>query len=72
MDDTIMAELHHKYNPRPKKKPVSTAQPKKILPRGETYEPVQKETEMQNKKGGDSQNINLKEAETQARRTNTV
>ena len=43
MVDTIMAELQHKYNLRPKRKPVSTAQPKKIFPRGEIYEPVEKE-----------------------------
>jgi ribonuclease HI len=72
MADTIMAELQHKYNLRPKNKPVSTAQPKKIFPRGETYEPVQRETETWNNRGVDSQNINVKEAETQARRTNTV
>jgi hypothetical protein len=46
MADTIMVELQHKYNLRPKNKPVSTVQPKKIFPRGETYEPVQKENEM--------------------------
>ena len=39
MADTIMAELQHKYNLRPKNKIVTTTQPKKILPRGETYEP---------------------------------
>jgi hypothetical protein len=72
MVDTIMIELQHKCNLRPKNKPVSNAQPKKILPRGETYEPVQKETKTQNNKGVDSQNINVKETETQARRTNTV
>jgi hypothetical protein len=41
--DTIMVELQHKYNLRPKYKPVSTTQPKKVLPRGETYEPTPKE-----------------------------
>jgi hypothetical protein len=46
MADTIMAELQHKYNLRSRNKPMSTTQPKKILPRGETYEPIQKEIEM--------------------------
>ena len=54
MVDTIMAELQHKYNLMPKNKPVSTAQPKKIFPRGKTYESIQKETETQNNKGVDS------------------
>jgi hypothetical protein len=58
MVDTIMAELQHKYNLRPKNKSVSTTQPKKILPRGETYEPIPKDTEIQNTK--------IKEAEVQA------
>jgi hypothetical protein len=69
MVDTIMAELQHKYNLRPRNKPVSTAQPKKFFPRGEIYEPAQKETEMRNNIGVDSQNTNVKGAETQARRT---
>jgi hypothetical protein len=47
MVDTIIVELQHKYNLRPKNKPVLTAQPKKILPRGKTYEPAPKETEVQ-------------------------
>jgi hypothetical protein len=60
MVDTIMAEIQHKYNLRPRKKPVSTAQPKKILPRGEIYKPIQKETKMQSNIGVDSQNTNTK------------
>jgi hypothetical protein len=55
MVDTIMVELQHKYNLRPKNKSVSTTQPKKILPRGETYEPTPKDTEIQeyqNKRSG--------------------
>jgi hypothetical protein len=69
MANTIMAELQHKYNLRPRNKPVSTVQPKKIFPRGKIYEPVQKETEMQNNIRVDSQNTNVKGFETQARRT---
>jgi hypothetical protein len=72
MADTVMAKLQHKYNLRPKNKPMSTAQPKKILRRGETYELIQKDTETQNNKGVDSKNINVKESETQVRRTNIV
>jgi hypothetical protein len=72
MEDTIMVELQHKYNLRLKNKPVSTAKHKKNLPRGKTYELIQKETKMRNNKGVDSQNTNVKEAETQARRTKTV
>jgi hypothetical protein len=58
MDDTIMAELQHRYNLRPKNKSVSTTQPKKIMSRGKTYEPVPKDTEIQNTK--------IKEVEAQA------
>ena len=43
MADTIMAKLLHKYNLRPKNKYVSTTQPKKVLPRGKTYEPTPKD-----------------------------
>jgi hypothetical protein len=46
MVDTIKAEIQHKYNLRSRNKPVSTAQPKKFFPRGETYESFQKETEI--------------------------
>ena len=45
MADTIMVELQHKYNLRPKNKLVSNSQPKKFFPRGKTYEPVQREIE---------------------------
>jgi hypothetical protein len=72
MADTIMAEIQHNYNLRPKNKPVMTTQPKKFFPRGETYDPTQKEIEMRNKKGVDSQNTNVKEDETQVRRTKTA
>jgi len=62
--DTIMAELQHKYNIMSKTKNVTTTQPKKILPRGEIYDPTQKETEIQNTK--------IKGAEIQTGRTETV
>jgi hypothetical protein len=61
--DTIMVKLQHKYNLRPKNKPVSTTQPKKVLPRGETYEPSPKEAKTV------LQNTKTKEAEIQAGKT---
>jgi hypothetical protein len=74
MTDSIMAEVQHKYNLRPKKKPVSTPQPKKILPRGEIYEPTPKETEILNSKikEVDSQNPKVKEVETQEKKSKTT
>jgi hypothetical protein len=74
MTDSIMVEVQHKYNLRPKNKPVSTPQPKKILPRGEIYEPAPKETEILNSKikEVDSQNPKVKEAETQAKKSKTT
>jgi hypothetical protein len=74
MTDSIMAEVQHKYNLRPKNKPVSTSQPKKILPRGKIYEPTPKETEIPNRqtKEVDSHNPKVKEAETQAKKTKTA
>jgi hypothetical protein len=71
MTDSIIDEVQHKYNLRPKKKPVSTPQPKKILPRGKIYDPSPKETEISNIKikGLDSQNPKVKKAETQAKKT---
>jgi hypothetical protein len=74
MTDSIMAEVQHKYNLRPKNKPVSNPQPKKILPRGEIYEPAPKETKIPNRKikEVDSQNPKVKESETQAKKTKTA
>jgi hypothetical protein len=46
----IMVEVQPRYNLRPKSKPASTTKPKKILPRGETYEPDLKETTLSNRK----------------------
>jgi hypothetical protein len=58
MIDSIMAEVQHNYNLMPKKKTLMTPQPKKIIPRGEIYEPSPKETEIPHRKikGVDSQN----------------
>ena len=46
----IMVEVQPKYNLRSKSKPASDNQPKKILPRGKTYEPTQEETTLSNNK----------------------
>ena len=69
--DTIMAELQHKYNLSSKAKNVSTTQPKKILPRGEIYEPTRKETEIQNTKikGVDPQGAKMKTTKTHTTKT---
>jgi hypothetical protein len=74
MTDSIMVEFQHKYNLRPKNKPVLTPQPKKILPRGEIYEPTPKETKILNSKikEVDSQNPKVKEDETQAKKSKTT
>jgi hypothetical protein len=48
--DMIMVELQPKYNLRSKSKPISTTQPKKILPRGQTYDPTLEETMLPNNK----------------------
>jgi hypothetical protein len=74
MIDSIIAEVQHKYNVRPKNKPVSTTQPKKTLPRGEIYEPAPKEIEIPDSKikEVDSKNPKVKEAKTQAKKTKTT
>jgi len=53
---------------------VLTPQPKKIIPRGEIYEPAPKETEIPNSKikEVDSQNPKVKEVENQAKKTKTT
>jgi hypothetical protein len=53
---------------------VSTPQPKKIIPRGEIYEPAPKETEILNSKikEVDSQNPKVKEVETQEKKSKTT
>jgi hypothetical protein len=72
--DTIMVELQNKYNLRSKTKNMTTTQPKKILPRGEVYEPAPKETETQNTriKGVDPQGAKTKTVETQTAGTKTT
>jgi hypothetical protein len=72
--DTIMAELQNKYNLRSKTKNITTTQPKKIMPRGEVYEPTPKETETQNTKikGVDLQGAKTKTTETHTSGTKKV
>jgi hypothetical protein len=67
----VMAEVQPRYNLRSKKKPALIPQPKKILPRGEVYEPAPKETETSNRKmkGVDSLDPKEKEVETQTKET---
>jgi hypothetical protein len=48
--EMIMAEIQPKYNLRSKSKPTSTTQPKKILQRGQAYEPTPEETLLPNNK----------------------
>ena len=45
--DDIMAEIHQKYNLRPRNRNVTATPAKKILPRGETDEAVPKFVEKQ-------------------------
>jgi hypothetical protein len=72
--DSIMAEVQPRYNLRSKNKPALTPQPKKILPRGEVYEPAPKETETSNRKmkGMDLPDPKVREVETQTKETKTV
>jgi hypothetical protein len=74
MTDSIMAEVQPRYNLRSKNKPASTFQPKKILPRGEAYEPAPKETDTPDSKtkGTDSLDPKVKQGETQTKETETV
>jgi hypothetical protein len=64
--DNIMAELQQKYNLRPRNRNVTTAPPKKILPRGETDEAAPKAVEKQTvkTKAVDTQSTKTKPTET--------
>ena len=66
-----MVEVQPRYNLRSKNKPALTPQPKKILLRGEVYEPAPKEIETPNSKmnGVDSPDHKGKEVETQTKET---
>jgi hypothetical protein len=70
----IMVEIQPKYNLRSKSKPISTAQPKKILQRGQTYEPTPEETLLPNNKTKvvSTQESEVEKFETQAQGNETV
>jgi hypothetical protein len=70
----IMAEVQPKYNLISKSKPISTTQPKKILPRGQTYEPTAEETLLPNNKVKviNTQEPEVGKVETQAQGTETA
>ena len=70
----IMAKIQPKYNLRSKSKPTSTTQPKKILPRGQTYEPTPEETLLPNSKVKvvSTQESKGGKSKTQAQGTETV
>jgi hypothetical protein len=48
--EIMMADFQPKYNLRSKNKPTSTTQPKKILQRGQAYEPPSDKTPLPNNK----------------------
>jgi hypothetical protein len=64
----IMAKIQTRYNLRSKNNPISTTQPKKILPRGQTYEPTPKETMLPNNK---AKVVNVQEPEVEKVETQT-
>jgi hypothetical protein len=63
-----MVEFQPKYNLRSKNNPTSTTQPKKILQRGQAYEPPSEETLLPNNKTKvvSTQESEVKKVETQA------
>jgi hypothetical protein len=74
----IMVEVQSRYNLRSKGKPISTTQPKKILPRGQTYEPTPEETMLPNNivkvvntQEPEVEKVETKTQETDAANTNT-
>ena len=73
-----MAEVQPRYNLRSKGKPISTTQPKKILQRGQTYEPTPEEIVLPNNKAKavnvqepKVEKVETKTQETEAANTNT-
>jgi hypothetical protein len=69
-----MVEFQPKYNLRSKSKPTSASQPKKILQRGQYYEPPSEETLLPNSKTKvvSTQESEVEKVETQAQGTETV
>jgi hypothetical protein len=72
--EMLMAEFQPKYNLRSKSKPTSTTQPKKILQRGQAYEPPSEETLLPNNKMKmvRAQESEVEKVETQAQGTKPV
>jgi hypothetical protein len=72
--EMMMAEIQPKYNLRSKSKPTSTTQPKKILQRGQSYEPTSEETLLPNSKTKvlSTQGSEMGKVEPQAQGTETV
>ena len=69
-----MVEFQPKYNLRSKSKPTSTTQPKKILQRGQVYEPPSEETLLPKNKTKvvSTQEFKVEKVETQAQGTEPV
>jgi len=69
--EMIMVEFQPKYNLRSKSNPTSTSQPKKILQRGQVYEPPSEETLVPNNemKMVSAQESEVQKVETQTRGT---
>ena len=72
--EMIMAEFQPKYNLRSKSKPTSTNQPKKILQKGQVYEPPSEETLLPSKKTKvtSTQESEVKKVETQTQETKPI
>jgi ribonuclease HI len=66
--EIMMADFQPKYNLRSKNKPTSTTQPKKILQRGQAYEPPSDETPLPNNK---TRRVSTQESEVEKVGTQT-
>jgi hypothetical protein len=70
----IAADFQPRYNLRSKNKPISTEQPKIILPRGQSQEPPLEETLLPNNKVKiiKNQESKMKKAETQTKEAKPI
>jgi hypothetical protein len=66
--ETMIAEFQPSYALRSKNKPTSTIQPKKILQRGQSYEPPSDETPLPNNK---TRRVSTQESEVEKVGTQT-
>jgi hypothetical protein len=66
--EIMMADFQPKYNLRSKNKPTSTTQPKKVLQRGQAYEPPSDETPLPNNK---TRKVSTQESEVEKVGTQT-